>query len=327
MRREWARAHMASATHRGVLRATGDAIHTRFRTLFAMLTRNVECGENEAAETCFRGVQALRTNARNAKIRFDRDARCYALVSEPGANDMERRPRRRLLKGATTFLGETLMGSAKRAREVDRRYWAKGPRRATLVPCRGAGGASHGSTVHRQVELLIRMMTSDTYNAELVCDFDPCVFRLLNACLAEGWLPVESEFKLWDGLLGIGSAIDLVCIDVDRHRIVLVELKNGYDDARYAAIDERDRMCAPFADIPASPYFRHTFQVLLYKLMLVRNYELPADLLVPVVVQVSARSGTSNVYPLPAWADDERTQDAIYAHFACVRGVTGKRKR
>lgn len=298
---------------------TRGSVCVRFR---ALLKRFLDSRCTSAgALRCFEAAQALRHHERNARIDFSSQRRCFVLRADDDV-------RERRLRGATTALARLLCGSTEVGAAWDKMFWRKQRRKRGVAekqqarrPC-AMGGANHGSLVHRQVEQMIAMMThTGAYDERAAAQFDPCVFRLINACLNNDWLPFESEFKLWDADIGIGSAIDLVCIDVRQSHIVLVELKNGYDDQRYALIKTHQCLQRPFQHLPNSPYFRHVFQVLLYRIMLERAYGVEPDMIATAIVRISSETGDAYVYDMPEWAASRKARDVVYNLLRRQRGT------
>jgi hypothetical protein len=107
-------------------------------------------------------------------------------------------------------------------------------------------------------------------------------------------------------------------------RIVLVELKSGYSDARYTEgfpaladtqLPDVPYMQAPFAAVPASPYYRHSFQLLRYSLILERFYGVAVDQQDMLIARISPLTARCHLYDVPPWMRTPAMRDAVYAEF------------
>lgn len=96
--------------------------------------------------------------------------------------------------------------------------------------------------------------------------------RILNAIIVrKGWKPFLPEFDIFDEVLGIGTSIDMVCLDKEGN-LILLEFKTGYK----GYFEERDGfMRHSLATFPNTVLNQATLQIVTAGLILERRYEIP----------------------------------------------------
>lgn len=92
-------------------------------------------------------------------------------------------------------------------------------RRAEAAAVPLAAGYSHEQVEREAVEQLEREAAASPHGG-----VDQCVYDVLEVCASHGWLPVVSEYMVYDTAHRLATCADLICMDRDR-RLVLVELK------------------------------------------------------------------------------------------------------
>ncbi len=174
----------------------------------------------------------------------------------------------------------TKRSRADHARRTKTRYY-RGKRPASAC---ASYGVVHGECVHRQVHLFVRYILLgasklDAYLEAIGGDdaLDPCTLRMLQLCVRNQWLPVASETALWDQQSRIATALDLLVVDVCEDKILLIEMKTGYESEEYTAHPTDPPMRAPMHQLPDCPFWRHQLQLWATQLILARSYHLCVD--------------------------------------------------
>lgn len=109
--------------------------------------------------------------------------------------------------------------------------------------------------------------------------------------------PIASQLPVGHEILRVGTALDLLCIDIERH-LVVVEIKSGFDT--YYERHTLDRMRPPFQDKNDSPHNQHQLQLALSLLLFCRTYNLPTSQVKGCVLRTFHRGVVH--YPLESWA-------------------------
>ena len=174
-------------------------------------------------------------------------------------------------------------------------------------PCLASGlpltGRQHGTIVHRQLESFVKVYQSyatkkrkavsivdsppSSQNVsqppltelflQAVPSPDPCVLALVNFCAARRWIPMASEYCVFDEELGIGTAADLLVYERYTRRLVLLEIKTGHPEPPVRSL-RRDATQAVFVPpapfrlppLPACDFVQHQLQLLCTYSMLSR---------------------------------------------------------
>jgi len=111
--------------------------------------------------------------------------------------------------------------------------------------------------------------------------------------------PIASQLPVGHEVLRCGTALDLLCVDLQR-RLVVVEIKSGFD--AYYERHTMDPMRAPFQDKNDSPHNQHQLQLVLSLLLFCRTYGLPTARVIGCVLR-TYHKGVAH-YPLESWARD-----------------------
>jgi hypothetical protein len=195
---------------------------------------------------------------------------------------------------------------------------AAGAAPVSCTVCHG-GDEAHGRTVHEQLEQLTTALRTGGRLLPLQ-SYDRCAVSVLRALLFKGWLPLFGEYTVDDPRINVGTAIDIVAVDVRRVRIMLVEVKTGYSTRHYDTPAPGVRFRSPlFAALPATPYTQHAMQAVLGQALLETRYPAAAGagLFESVVVRVSSTEDrTFTPRGRAWWGADPRGRAALYAVFS-----------
>lgn len=179
-----------------------------------------------------------------------------------------------------------------------------------VFDCPLKAGVYHGSVVHKQVEEFVKTCVQgvlcegdlSSKVKKFIFDihgssfFDFCTLRIMERLCEMNFVPIETEYTIYDPTLCIASSIDLICID-ESGGIVVVEMKTGYESANYLGLpatslpaisnkiqsgnqDEvgnvvqarSDYMNEPLEFLPNCPYYLHMLQLLTYIIILNTHY-------------------------------------------------------
>jgi hypothetical protein len=178
-------------------------------------------------------------------------------------------------------------------------------------------GSDHGTRVHGELESFtncLRELGTEKGTAlfnRKHADPDPCTVYLVDYCARHQWLPLAAEFMLWDEVARVATSADLLVMDCRANRLVLVELKTGYEDEEYGPLPSDPTFCAPLDRLTNCPLNRHQLQLLAMCLMLRRRYNLAID--EACVLRVCPKLGAILHVPMCDWARDKQYQDLFYA--------------
>lgn len=140
--------------------------------------------------------------------------------------------------------------------------------------CKGFG-SKHGSTVHQEMEIYGEFCRNDkgiewlTTNLK---DPDPCTARLIATINSEGWIPIASEFMIFDEDWRIATSIDMVVYDPVEMDVIILEFKNGFENEEYGPHPNDPKLPVPFDRLTNCPLMRHQFQLLGMIRILERKY-------------------------------------------------------
>lgn len=129
-------------------------------------------------------------------------------------------------------------------------------------------GRIRGSRIHRELEEFVKLdMKNFTKLNKCVHPWTKSVLKFVKN---NNWLPVASEFKLFDPLLRIGTAVDLVCV-TEPGKIVLIEIKTGFEEGFFCGSKSMTGpLCSVMNDSPAN---QACLQVLLSMLIVMKYHK------------------------------------------------------
>lgn len=164
-------------------------------------------------------------------------------------------------------------------------------------------GKAHGSLVHSQFEKITNMINKrnvEAYAKENV-QADPCVKSFINYCIARKWMPLRSEFLIFDHDLMICTAIDMLAVDMITWELILIEFKTGYENEEYCMHVNDTKLQPPLNGIVNCPLNRHLLQVMLMQLILRKNYGV--DIRSAYIVRICPKLEVLEVYETSAWCN------------------------
>lgn len=174
-------------------------------------------------------------------------------------------------------------------------------------------GARHGTQVHGEIQLWTNLVRRDglTRGTDAFCVScrypDPCTVELMRECARNDWLPIASEFMIWDEELRLATAIDLVVYEFCSHELVGIELKTGHEWLEYMPIPTDPPLKSPLDRLSDCPLNRHQLQLVVPDMILKKKYGMYFDRF--VVVRVCPAGKNTQTIPMCSW-----TKDPIYRH-------------
>lgn len=158
----------------------------------------------------------------------------------------------------------------------------------------GAGGARKGRfqgvikgvKVHRELKDFVQL---DAKNFKKIHNkfLHNYSARILNAIVNRmGWQPFLPEFDIFDENLGIGTSVDMICLDKEGN-LILLEFKTGYS----GYFEESDGfMKSALAKLPNTVLNQATLQVVSAGLILERCYQVAPERMRYYVMRVDQHS-------------------------------------
>jgi len=147
------------------------------------------------------------------------------------------------------------------------------------------GGRELGTLIHRQVEEVIKMGYSRT-------ELHSYTKMIFDELIIGGYKIMKSEQIVYNDLLRIATAIDLLVFDVNTSQICAIELKTGYDNMQ----EKTGRyMKYPFNDIEDTIFNAHSLQLIIGSKMLEETTNLVPERLYILYINKTENSGLREV--------------------------------
>lgn len=147
---------------------------------------------------------------------------------------------------------------------------------ATTMKVGGHGKGRHygsirGTEVHRQLKDFIELDEKNFLKRNNGCIHEFTKRILLYIVGQAHWRPLCSEFDIFDAELGIGTSVDLVCVD-KQGQLILLEIKTGYRDYFQQSDGHmRGSLCA----LENTPQHWAYVQLMAAAMMIVRHHMIP----------------------------------------------------
>ena len=174
-------------------------------------------------------------------------------------------------------------------------------------------GSARGRDVHEQLSVYIQK-GEQFWKQQFGYGSSPYVLRIVNFLRERGLRPVASEFQDYFNNIGIGSAIDILCEDIEQSGLAIIELKIGGEN--YFEKANAPLMApASLTNYGNSPRNQALLQLLLYRAMITTNYPYVR---VSRCYVLQIRTDAIVLYGL--------TQDFVNAQTALVAALTARRE-
>lgn len=213
--------------------------------------------------------------------------------------------------------------AAKRVRTAAALMPAARPARP-LVCVHGGAGPAHGNVVHDQLRQFVAALGAARFKKPSVLlaelddalpgGLDVCTRRVVNCVYKMGWIPVASEFPVYNIDMRLLTPVDLVCVCARTGVLVVLEVKTGYERACWSSMCTDVRLGGPLHRISNSPQQRAHLQLLLIRLAIEKSYALRPPDVSYYVLHVCPGAARTVVEEQVNWARRDDLRAAVYAH-------------
>ena len=170
-------------------------------------------------------------------------------------------------------------------------------------------GSIHGKKVHKQISKIIGKITSGK-SIKLNSNLDPCTLRILNLFCIKSWIPFVTEFQIFDESSSVATAIDFCVFDTEKSKIILIELKTGYETQEYGELPEDEYM--KHINIKNCPLNRHMLQLLWMQLVLEKRYGLKVD--ESMILRTCPKQRLTHLINKPNWSNSEHIRQKLFVN-------------
>lgn len=134
-------------------------------------------------------------------------------------------------------------------------------------------GSVRGSVIHEQLNdflLLDKKNFFKKYN-----NLHPWASEIINLILDNKWIPIVSEFDIFDSKLIIGTSVDMLAFDPRTGKIIAIEVKTGYKN--HFEI-ERGKMTGCLRNIMDFSFHNcAVLQILTAMVFIIKNHNIDSD--------------------------------------------------
>jgi hypothetical protein len=144
-------------------------------------------------------------------------------------------------------------------------------------------GKIRGSIVHTQLHDYL--FYNNYFFEKKHKQLHPWSKRILEEIIKKGWIPIISEFNVFDSKTNIGTSIDMVCYCRSKSKIILIEIKTGYKNVFES---KRGTMSGCLKKImPLSFEYCATLQLVVPMLFIMKNHCIDLSNLEGHVIQIN----------------------------------------
>lgn len=144
-------------------------------------------------------------------------------------------------------------------------------------------GKIRGSIVHTQLHDFLFYNKEFFYKKHY--NLHPWAKRILEEIVKKGWMPIVSEFDIFDKKVNIGTSVDMVCYCIKTAKIILIEIKTGYKNV----FEKKHGYMAGCLKETMPLSFEHcaTLQLLTSMLFIIKNHEIELDNIESHIIQIN----------------------------------------
>lgn len=154
-------------------------------------------------------------------------------------------------------------------------------------------GVIRGSEIHSQLEDFLLLDKKNFFKK--YTDLHPWARSIIELILKNKWLPITSEFPIFDAKLVIGTAIDMLAFDPRSGKIIAIEIKTGYKnhfEVESGKMDGCLKKIMPFSFKNAA-----TLQLLTSMILIIKNHNIPSDMIEGHIIHINdSETTTYKVY-------------------------------
>jgi len=144
-------------------------------------------------------------------------------------------------------------------------------------------GSMRGSLIHEQLNDFLLFDKENFLKKH--AGLHPFGTRILQLISEKNWIPIVSEFDIFDEKLKIGTSIDMVCLSKDTGNIITIEIKTGYKN--YFEIKNGYMKGCLKGILPYSLKNCATLQILTAMLFIIKNHKIDISYLEGYVIQIN----------------------------------------
>ena len=171
-------------------------------------------------------------------------------------------------------------------------------------------GEKHGKLVHAQVCRFTKSFSKRNVKMKLpMTTLDPCTIRILNLFITKGWVPVMSELPIYNEDWRTATSIDLIVVELTTSKIIVIEIKTGYEEEEYGEHPTDKVMRTPMNHVINCPKNRHVMQLLGMLIMLKNRYGVSVD--DAFVLRSCAKMRGAVLVNMPSWSLKPATHTAF----------------
>jgi hypothetical protein len=150
-------------------------------------------------------------------------------------------------------------------------------------------GSIIGTEIHKQLNDFL--LFDEVNFLKLHYNLHPWAKKIFNLILKNNWLPIKSEFNIFDSKLNIGTSVDMICFCKNTGKIIAIEIKTGYQnyfEVNYGKMNGCLRSILPFS-------FKNcaTLQLLTAMIMIVKNHDIDIERIEGHVILINDEELTS----------------------------------
>jgi len=189
--------------------------------------------------------------------------------------------------------------------------------------CKNPGDKKkHGSTVDTEVGIFCQVRGKLDMFLKEIPDPDPCTLGIIEFLVKHKLQPVISQLIVWDMILNMATAVDLMCMD-EHGELVMIEIKaTGHTSSEFY-LEKMGHFKEPLSELPFSYKNQDMLQLMLTHLMFSRSTKLPCRR----AILLRASGDVVFEYNMSPWAWSKEVRQVVWKHIETVRLNKGTQKR
>ena len=153
-------------------------------------------------------------------------------------------------------------------------------------------GNIRGSAIHEQLNDFLLLDKKNFFKKH--CNLHPWAREIVNLILDNKWIPIVSEFDVFDSKLIIGTSCDMICFDPRSGKIIAIEIKTGYKN--HFEI-ERGKMGGCLKNVmPFSFHHCSVLQLATAMIFIIKNHNIDSSMIEGHIIQIN--DSETNTYKI-----------------------------